>query len=48
MEVFEAGHAVILHAPQGAVFALWQPKDYIGARIKGETGGSHLEETNDL
>jgi len=38
MEVFEAGHAVILHDPQGAVFALWQPKDHIGARIKGETG----------
>ena len=38
MEVFEASHAVILHDPQGAAFALWQPKDHIGARIKGETG----------
>ena len=38
MEVFEAGHAVILHDPQGEVFALCQSKDHIGARIKGETG----------
>ena len=38
MEVFDAGHAAILQDPQGAVFALWQAKDHIGARIKGETG----------
>ena len=38
MEVFDAGHAAILQDPQGAVFALWQPKEHIGARIKGETG----------
>ena len=37
MEVFDAGHAAILQDPQGAVFAMWQPKDHIGARIKGET-----------
>jgi predicted enzyme related to lactoylglutathione lyase len=48
MEGFEAGHVVILHDPQGAVFALWQSKDHIGARIKGETGFSHLERTNDF
>jgi hypothetical protein len=40
MEVFDAGHAAILQDPQGAVFALWQAKDHIGARIKGETGPS--------
>jgi len=38
MEVFDAGHAAILQDPQGAVFALWQTKDHIGVRIKGETG----------
>ena len=38
MDVFDAGHAAILHDPQGAVFALWQPKRHIGSRIKGETG----------
>ena len=31
MEVFDAGHAAILQDPQGAVFALWQSKDHIGA-----------------
>jgi predicted enzyme related to lactoylglutathione lyase len=38
IDVFDAGHAAILQDPQGAVFALWQAKDHIGARIKGETG----------
>ena len=38
MEVFDAGHAAILQDAQGAVFALWQTKDHIGVRIKGETG----------
>ena len=49
MEVFDAGHAAILQDPQGAVFALWQAKEHIGARVKGETGAVMWNEllTND-
>ena len=38
MDVFEAGRMVMLQDPQGAVFAVWQPKQHIGARIKDEPG----------
>ena len=38
MDVFEAGRMAICQDPQGALFAIWQAKMHIGARIKGETG----------
>lgn len=49
MEVFDAGQAAMLQDPQGAVFALWQAKEHIGSRIKGETGALMWNEllTND-
>ena len=38
MDVFEAGRMAMCQDPQGAFFALWQPKEHIGARIKQEAG----------
>lgn len=38
MDVFGAGRMAMLQDPQGAFFALWQPKEHIGSRVKGETG----------
>ena len=38
MDVFEAGRMAMCQDPQGAFFAMWQPNQHIGARIKGETG----------
>ena len=38
MDVFEAGRMAMCQDPQGALFAIWQPKQHIGARIKLETG----------
>ncbi len=37
-DVFEAGRMAFLQDPQGAVFAAWQPKQHIGARVKFEPG----------
>lgn len=36
MDVFEAGRMAFLRDPQGAHFAIWQAKQHIGARLKGE------------
>ena len=38
MDVFEAGRMVMLQDPQGAAFAVWQPKQHIGCRIKHDPG----------
>ena len=38
IEVFDAGHAAVPQDPQGAVFAMPQGKNYIGVRVKDETG----------
>lgn len=38
MDVFDAGRMVMLKDPQGAIFACWQPKEHIGARLMRETG----------
>ena len=38
MDVFEAGRMVMLQDPQGAAFAVWQPKQHIGARVKHDPG----------
>lgn len=38
MDVFDAGRMAMIQDPQGAVFAVWQPKEHIGSRIKNETG----------
>ena len=38
MDVFEAGRMAMLQDPQGANFAVWQPKEHIGARVKEDPG----------
>ena len=38
MDVFEAGRMAMCQDPQGAFFAVWQPREHIGCRVKGETG----------
>ena len=44
MDVFEAGRMAMCQDPQGAFFAIWQPKMHIGARIKQETGAMFWHE----
>ncbi len=44
MDVFEAGRMAMCQDPQGAFFAVWQPKMHIGARIKQETGAMFWHE----
>ena len=38
MDVFTAGRMAMLQDRQGAPFAVWQPQDHIGCRVKGEPG----------
>ena len=38
MDVFDAGRMAMLQDRQGAAFAVWQPKNHIGCRVKNETG----------
>ena len=38
MDVFEAGRMALVQDPQGAVFAVWQPRQHIGARVKDDPG----------
>ena len=44
MDVFEAGRMAMCQDPQGAFFAIWQPKLHIGAGVKGETGAMFWNE----
>ena len=37
-DVFEAGRMAMLQDPEGAVFAVWQPKLHIGCEVKGDPG----------
>lgn len=38
MDVMEAGRMAFIADPTGAVFAVWQPKQHIGARVLQEPG----------
>jgi len=38
MDVFTAGRMAMLQDRQGGAFAVWQPQDHIGCRVKGEPG----------
>lgn len=38
MDVFTAGRMAMLQDRQGAAFAIWQPQDHIGCRVKGDPG----------
>ena len=44
MDVFEAGRMAMCQDPQGAFFAIWQPRMHIGATIKQETGAMFWNE----
>ena len=44
MDVFEAGRMAMCQDPQGAFFAIWQPNQHIGARIKQEPGAMFWHE----
>ena len=48
-DVFDAGRVVVAQDPTGAVFALWQPKNEIGAQVFAEPGAMSWNElyTND-
>ena len=37
-DVFEAGRMAMLQDPEGAVFAVWQPKLHIGCEVKNDPG----------
>ncbi len=40
MDVFEHGRMAMLTDPSGAAFALWQPKQHIGAGLRGGHGAT--------
>ena len=44
MDVYEAGRMAMCQDPQGAFFAIWQPKLHIGAGVKNETGAMFWNE----
>lgn len=44
MDVFDAGRMAMCQDPQGAFFAIWQPKQHIGARITHEPGAMFWHE----
>ena len=37
-DVFTAGRMALLQDRQGAMFAIWQPKEHIGSRVKDDPG----------
>jgi predicted enzyme related to lactoylglutathione lyase len=45
-DVLEAGRMAVVQDPTGAVFALWQPRDSIGAEIVNTLGALSLNQLN--
>jgi uncharacterized protein len=45
-DVLEAGRMAVLQDPTGAVFAVWQPKQSIGAQLVNEVGALCLNQLN--
>jgi predicted enzyme related to lactoylglutathione lyase len=45
-DVLEAGRMAVAQDPTGAVFALWQPRDHIGASIVNGPGALTLNQLN--
>ncbi len=43
-DVFDAGRMAFLQDPQGAFFAVWQPKAHIGYRLTNEPGARYWNE----
>jgi predicted enzyme related to lactoylglutathione lyase len=45
-DVMEAGRMAVVQDPTGAVFALWQPRDNIGAKIVNGPGALSMNQLN--
>jgi uncharacterized protein len=45
-DVLQAGRMAVLQDPTGAVFAVWQPRDHIGASIVNGPGALSLNQLN--
>jgi predicted enzyme related to lactoylglutathione lyase len=45
-DVLEAGRMAVLQDPQGAVFAIWQPRESIGAELVNAPGALTLNQLN--
>jgi predicted enzyme related to lactoylglutathione lyase len=45
-DVMEAGRMGLIQDPTGAVFAVWQPRDQIGATVVNEPGALSLNQLN--
>jgi predicted enzyme related to lactoylglutathione lyase len=45
-DVFELGRMAVLQDPQGAVFAIWQPRQSIGAELVNAPGALTLNQLN--
>jgi len=45
-DVMEVGRMSVIQDPQGAVFAVWQPKESIGARLVNDPGAMSLNQLN--
>jgi uncharacterized protein len=45
-DVMEVGRMSVIQDPQGAVFAVWQPKASIGARLVNDPGAMSLNQLN--
>jgi uncharacterized protein len=45
-DVFDAGRMAVLQDPQGAFFAVWQPRDNIGAELVNAPGALTLNQLN--
>jgi predicted enzyme related to lactoylglutathione lyase len=45
-DVFDSGRMAVVHDPQGAVFALWQPRESIGAQLVNAPGALTLNQLN--
>jgi predicted enzyme related to lactoylglutathione lyase len=45
-DVMDAGRMAVLRDPTGAVFAVWQPKDSIGAQLVNDPGALTMNQLN--
>src|SRR4051794_8134845 len=45
-DVLDAGRMALLRDPQGAIFAIWQPRRHIGAELVNDPGAMVLNQLN--
>jgi uncharacterized protein len=46
MDVLDVGRQVVIQDPQGAVFAVWEPRASIGARLVNDPGAMTMNQLN--